>query len=95
MKNVFSVKLPVTIFKEGNAYVAYSPALDLSTCGNSEEDAKRMWHEIVDIFFEEHIRMGTLEQVLKDLGWKKVKKIMVPPEVVNHSMMRMDILASV
>lgn len=87
MNQTISYGLPVTIFREGAAFVAHSPALDLSSVGSSEEEAKRMFSEAVEIFFEELIEMGTLDSVLKDLGWTKSNGKFQPPEVVRQSVM--------
>ena len=45
--------LPVSFLKEGDQYIAYTPALDLSTCGQSYEQAKKRFVEAVDIFLAE------------------------------------------
>ena len=44
------VNLPVTIFKEGKSYVAYSPALDLSTSASTYKKARIRFLEIVEFF---------------------------------------------
>lgn len=77
-------KLPVSILREGKKFVAYTPALDLSTSGKSYEEAKRRFSEIVNIFFEELIKKGTLEEVLRDLGWKRVQARWSPPVVISQ-----------
>jgi len=77
-------KLPVSIIKEGKKYIAYTPALDLSTSGKSYGEAKRRFEEIVKIFFEELIKKGTLEEVLRDLGWKRVQTKWNPPLVISQ-----------
>ena len=82
-----SYSLPVTIFREGDAFVAYTPALDLSSVGKTEADARRMFVEAVDVFFEELTEMGTLNSVLKDLGWTTANGKFLPPKVVKHSLM--------
>ncbi len=63
--------LPVSIMKEKEKYVAFTPALDLSTSGKNYEEVKKRFIEAVSIFFEEIIKDGTMDEVLKDLGWKK------------------------
>jgi len=78
----FRVSLPVSILKEGRYFIAYTPALDLSTSGLSFEEVKRRFGEVVQIFFEELLEKGTLDEVLSDLGWQKIKKEWVPPFVV-------------
>lgn len=87
MKSDFSCSLPVTIFREGKAFVAYTPALDLSTAGKTEAQARRMFAEAIEAFFEELIEMGTVESALKELGWTKRHGAMQPPKVVDHGHM--------
>lgn len=72
----------VSFIKEGKKFIAYSPALDLSTCGNTLEQAKQRFREIVNIFFEETLRKGHLEEVLRNLGWVKKEAKWAPPVVV-------------
>lgn len=77
------LKLSVLIMKQGKRFVAYSPALDLSTCGRSERGARKRFEEAAEIFFEELVEAGTLDNILKDLGWQKEKKHWQPPEVIS------------
>lgn len=77
-------KLPVSVLREGKKYIAYTPALDLSTSGRSYDEAKRRFNEIVNLFFEELIKKGTLEEVLRDLGWKRVQAKWNPPLVISQ-----------
>lgn len=90
-----SYSLPVTIFREGESFVAYTPALDLSSVGKTEEEAKRMFAEAVETLFEELQEMGTLESVLKDLGWTKGKQRFEPPKVIEHSLMSVQVPVAV
>ena len=91
MKSDISYSLPVTIFREGEAFVAYTPALDISSVGNTEEEARRMFVEAVGTLFEELVDMGTIESVLKDLGWTKAQGSFHPPTVVEHSFMSVQL----
>lgn len=65
------VKITVFIGKEGDAFVIYSPALDLSSCGKTVPEAQRRFAQAVDAFFEELEEMGTLDEALASLGWIK------------------------
>lgn len=76
--------LPVSILREDDSYIAYTPALDLSTVGDSFEEAKKRFEEAVEVFFEEISEKGTLEDVLLELGWQKHDKKLSPPVVVAH-----------
>jgi predicted RNase H-like HicB family nuclease len=73
-KKTILVGLPICFMKEKGSFVAFSPALDLSTCGKTFEEAKKNFAEALDIFFKECIEMGTLKEVLESYGWEKVRK---------------------
>ncbi|MCP5102574.1 MAG: hypothetical protein GY950_04305 [bacterium] len=46
------------IFKEGETFVAYSPKLDVSSCGNSVDEAGKNLKIAVRLFLEEAEKMG-------------------------------------
>jgi predicted RNase H-like HicB family nuclease len=77
-------KLPVNIIKQGKAFVAYCPVLDISTAGKSVKEAQLKFSELANIFLEELTQKGTLSEVLTELGWKKVQKSWNPPKVVSN-----------
>lgn len=83
-KASIQANLPVSILREGKRYVAYTPALDLSTSGKSLKEVKERFSEAVDIFFEEVIKNDTLDEVLHNLGWEKVRAQWVPPTIVSQ-----------
>jgi len=83
-KHDIQFSLPVSILKEDKAFVAYSPALDISTVGDSFEEAKDRFDQAVKLFFEEIIEAGTIDQVLSDLGWQRINKKYQPPVVVAN-----------
>lgn len=87
----FNVSLPVSFLREGKYFIAYSPALDLSTSGKTFEQAKTRFEEIVEIFFEELLQKGTLGKVLTELGWQKVQKTWAPPVVVANEIKSFNI----
>ena len=69
---LIEAKIPVLFFQEGKKVVAYSLALDLSTCGDTEKRARKRFAEAALIFITEIHKMGTTEEVLEDCGWHKV-----------------------
>ena len=77
------MKLPVTIFKEGGQFVAYTPALDISTAGKDAADAEKKFIELVSIFLEETVTAGTTAEVLTDLGWQKQQETWIPPTIAS------------
>lgn len=77
--------LPVSIFKEGSTFIAYTPALDLATYADSFADAKKNFEELIPIFFMELENKGTTEEFLISLGWHKLNKSWDPPIEVEHT----------
>jgi len=77
--------LPLCFIKEGKSFIAFSPALDLSTCGRTFEEAKKNFIEALELFFEECVSMGTLNEVLESCGWKKGRnKEWTPPAYIGE-----------
>lgn len=78
--------LQVNILKEGDTYVAHAPALDLSSCGKTMAEAERNFQAALDLFMEELKEMGTLDEVLLELGWQRCaspKHGWIPPNLLK------------
>ena len=65
------IEFDTIIFKEGKTFIAYSPKLDISSCGNSMEEARKNLKTAVRLFLEEAEKMGTLEEILREAGYEK------------------------
>jgi len=52
------------IWQEGNMYTSYCPELDVVSCGHTIEEAKKNLLEVIDIFIEETLEMGTLREII-------------------------------
>ena len=73
------VALPLLLWKENEQFVAFPPALDLSTCGDSEQSAVSNFAEAVELFFETAIERRTLNDLLASLGWEASVDTWRPP----------------
>ena len=93
LNNKLSFKLPVIITKQNRRFVAYTPALDISTSGKTEKEVKNRFIELVNLFLEEIIQANTAEDILSELGWKKIQKIWMPPKVISSPYINMKIPA--
>ena len=82
-KMKLSFNLPVVITKQNKRFVAYTPALDISTSGKSEKEVKSRFVEMANVFMEEIIEAKTADDVLSELGWKKTQKKWFPPKIVS------------
>ena len=71
------------IFKEGDTFVAHAPKLDVSTCGATDEEARRNIREAVHAFLEAARRMGTLREILEESGYRLVADEWRGPEFVS------------
>ena len=60
----------VFLVSEDDVFVAYCPALELSSYGDSIEDARHAFGEAMQIFVHDTQAKGTLEKELLKLGWK-------------------------
>lgn len=82
---IFNFNLPVSLIQEGEQVVAYTPALDISTSGKDEAEARKRFGELVNIFFRDLLENGTLEEMLLELGWHKSKATWNPPVISQGS----------
>jgi len=57
------------IFREGDVYVGVCPDLDVSSFGETIEEARQSLHEALEAFVEECESMGTLTEVLEEAGF--------------------------
>jgi predicted RNase H-like HicB family nuclease len=67
-----NIYVRIEIFQEGDAYVALSPELNVSSFGETVEEAKKSVKEAIEAFIEECERMGTLNDVLEESGFSKI-----------------------
>ena len=70
----FHVNVEVLLFEEHGSFVAYCPALELSSYGDDKNDAKNAFEEALKIFIDDTSKKGTLEKFLLKLGWQLQQK---------------------
>lgn len=80
-----NVSLSVFVIKEQDYFVAYTPALDFAATGDTSESAKKNFSESINIFLSDIEERGTLDEVLKEFGWRKIDKSLQPPEIVSQT----------
>lgn len=83
MKIPLSLTIKITVDKRSKdaPFVAYTPELDIASCGKTEEKARQNLHEAVEIMFAEVKKKGKLTEFLEDLGFQKENKNWIPPRV--------------
>ncbi|MCP5104148.1 MAG: type II toxin-antitoxin system HicB family antitoxin [bacterium] len=67
------LSIRVEVFKEDDLYVALSPELNVSSFGETIDEAKESIKEAIELFLEECREMGTLNEVLEESGFLKME----------------------
>jgi predicted RNase H-like HicB family nuclease len=68
-----NLSIRIEIFKEDDVYVALSPELNVSSFGETIDEAKESIKEAIEAFLEECREMGTLDEVLEESGFLRVE----------------------
>ena len=91
------LKFNIIVFSfvdEKNIHFIYSPQLDITTYGNTEDEAKEAFEIHTKEFFKYTIENNTLTEVLSDLGWSfNGEKIEAPS--ITHFMEKDSLLPTV
>ena len=77
------ISFTVYLFKEGKTFVAYVPELDVSSCGASDEEARKNIREAVRGFLETCAELGTLTEILEEAGYERVGDTWQAPQFVS------------
>ena len=64
------IAFTVHIFRDGDLYVAHAPELDVSSCGETPDAARKNIKDAVQGFLETSGDMGTLADVLEESGYR-------------------------
>ena len=78
-----NVSFTVHIFKEGDVFVAHVPGLDVSSCGDTTEAARRNIQDAVRGFLETSEEIGTLTEILEEGGYRREGDVWRAPELVS------------
>jgi len=66
------IRLTEEIWREGNMYVSYCPELDIASCGEDVQQAKKNLKEAILINIEETKKLGTFERFIEDCGLEEI-----------------------
>lgn len=83
-----SLPLTIKVFKEGSSkeapFVAYNPEFDVSSCGKTEDEARRMLEEAISVTLVGAKEDGTLAQVMQEAGFGDLgRNIGVPKTYIS------------
>ena len=83
-----NIEYTVQIWKEGDQFVAHAMPLDVMSSGKTPEEARTALDEAVHLFLITAMDIGTLEEVLQELGYEFKEEMWVSPSwiaVEKHS----------
>ena len=63
------------IFSEGDCYVGLCRELDVSSFGDSPEDAANSLQEAMELFLEGCEELGTLDEILEESGFQRINGV--------------------
>lgn len=67
--NIIELQLNVLVFEQGDYYVAFCPSLNLSSYGDSIEEAKTGFDEVMTSYLEDCKETNSLHEDLEKNGW--------------------------
>jgi predicted RNase H-like HicB family nuclease len=85
------ISFTAQVWKEGATFVAYSPELDVASCGNSLAKARAGLREAVSVFLEECARKGSLEAILSEAGFEKRGRSYRPRRILAREKLRLAV----
>ena len=86
-----NLQFTVRIFKEGPTFVAHVPELDVSSCGDTEAEARRNIRDAVSGFLETAKEAGTLKDVLEESGYRFEEGKWREPELIGVEQMHLGL----
>jgi predicted RNase H-like HicB family nuclease len=79
MSKACEIEYTVQIWKEGNQYVAHAMPLDVMSGGLTPEEARGALDEAVRLFLTTAIDMGTLDEILEEVGYQQADQVWLSP----------------
>ncbi len=82
-ENVIELQLNVLVFQEGLYFVAFCPSLNLSSYGDSIEEAKIGFDEVMNAYLEDCKENNSLHEDLLKNGWTFIQNAKKPEPPVK------------
>jgi predicted RNase H-like HicB family nuclease len=77
----FQFELPIGVKKQGKWFISWCPVLDLYSQGETREKAVENIIEAVQLFVLSCFERGTLDEVLKQQGFRRIGSRRAPPRI--------------
>lgn len=77
-----NLNFTVQIFKEGATYVSHNPELNVSSCGDTVDEAESNLRQALAGFLKSAEKLGTLGEILEEAGYVRKDKRWIEPQLV-------------
>ena len=85
------IEFDMIVLEEDKVFIAYSPELDISSCGSTIEESKKNLKIAVKLFIEEAEKMGTLDDILLEAGYQKdSKNNWIAPKIISSEVAEVE-----
>ncbi|MCI0691346.1 type II toxin-antitoxin system HicB family antitoxin [candidate division KSB1 bacterium] len=77
------IELPIDYFEEDGTIVALCPTLQVSSFGDTLDEAEKSIKEALELFIEGCETLGTINEVLEESGFRKIGDKWVPRKPIK------------
>ncbi|OGL75676.1 hypothetical protein A3F52_04690 [Candidatus Uhrbacteria bacterium RIFCSPHIGHO2_12_FULL_47_11] len=77
-----AINFTTEIWRNGGHFVAWAPELDVSSMGNTIDEARKNLREAMGLFVDEAEHMGTLRDILEESGYVRSVEGWRAPEIL-------------
>ncbi|MBI3468537.1 MAG: hypothetical protein HY000_36510 [Planctomycetes bacterium] len=89
---MFCISFDTVLLRERATFVAWTPQLDVSSCGDTPDKARQNLRTAVRLFLEEAERKGTLAEILEEAGYARADQADGDrPRVVSTETMHVEV----
>lgn len=78
-----NIDYTIQIWREGSQFVAHAMPLDVMSSGRTPDEARTALDEAVHLFLVTAAEMGTLDEVLQEVGYQSAQENWVSPSWVG------------
>lgn len=78
-----NAKIVLVSFKEDDNFIVYSPHLEVSGYGKTQQEAMDSFNHCLGVFFDYTVNKKTLHEELISLGWQLKKGTIKKPLKIN------------
>jgi predicted RNase H-like HicB family nuclease len=92
-KRALNIEYTVEVWREGPAFVARAMPLDVLSCGTTARAARHNLREAVNLFVLTAAEHGTLPDILRECGYRKLRNVWHAPRLLVREQVRQAVNA--